>query len=71
MYHYICIVLCVMYTCRVFCVGSADMNTHVYAAERLEQLVIFSTGGHRDAVVGGFFFNNSLDVSLHIQCITH
>lgn len=47
------------------------MNTHVYAADRLEQLVIYSTGGHKDAVVGSFFLNNSLDVSLlYNPCIT-
>lgn len=47
---------------RVLCVGSNDMNTRIYGAEKLDQLVIYSMGGHRDAIVGSFFLNNSLDV---------
>ena len=48
---------------RVFCVGSKDMNTRVYGAEHFTNLVVYSMGGHRDAIVGSFFESNSLDVS--------
>lgn len=49
---------------RVVLASSADMNTHVFGAEMLTQLVVRSCGGHRDAVVGSYFLKDSLDVSL-------
>ena len=39
------------------------MNTRVYGAEKFDNLIVYSMGGHRDAVVGAFFEDNSLDVS--------
>ena len=43
------------------------MNTRVYAAEPIEQLVVYSTGGHKDAIVGSYFFKNSLNVSFCVR----
>lgn len=60
LYYVPCLIACYS---RVLCVGSNDMNTRIYGAEKLDQLVIYSMGGHRDAIVGSFFLNNSLDVS--------
>lgn len=48
---------------RVLCVGSKDMNTRVYGAQHFKNLVVYSMGGHRDAIVGSFFEADSLDVS--------
>ena len=48
---------------RAFCVGSKDMNTRVYGAQHFRNLVVYSMSGHRDAIVGSFFEDNSLDVS--------
>lgn len=48
---------------RVFCVGSKDMNTRVYGAQKFKNLIVFSMGGHRDEIVNAFFEHNSLDVS--------
>nr|CAB3265326.1 periodic tryptophan protein 2 homolog [Phallusia mammillata] len=47
---------------RVFAVGGKDMNTRVYAAVKLENLVIYSLGGHKDEIVGCFFEKDSLDI---------
>lgn len=52
---------------RAFCVGAKDMNTRVYGAERFSNLIIYSLGGHTDAIIGGFFENNSLDVSFKFE----
>jgi len=49
---------------RAFCVGGEDKSTHVYGAEKFENLIIYSMGGHLDVIVGSFFENDSLDVSL-------
>ncbi len=51
------------YDCRVFCVGSKDMNTRVYGAQKFKNLIIYSMGGHTNSIVGSFFDYNSLDVS--------
>ncbi|ESP03657.1 hypothetical protein LOTGIDRAFT_198984 [Lottia gigantea] len=45
-----------------FCVGSKDMNTRVYGAERFTNLIVFVLGGHKGAIVGSFFLANSLNV---------
>ncbi|KAK3099531.1 hypothetical protein FSP39_005884 [Pinctada imbricata] len=45
-----------------FCVGSKDMNTRVYGTQRYENLVVYSMGGHGDAIVGAFFEQSSLDL---------
>lgn len=47
---------------RALCVGSKDMNTRVYAVEKLENLGMFSFGGHSDCIIGTFFANKSLDL---------
>ena len=39
------------------------MNSRIYAAEKLKNLVIYSVGGHTDSIVNAFFEQNSLDVS--------
>lgn len=52
-----------VFSCRCFAVGSRDMSTWVFGAKRWENLIYYSLGGHKDAVVGCFFEKNSLDVS--------
>lgn len=49
----------------MFCAASNDMHTHIYAAERLSQLVVRTMGGHKDAIMGSFFLKDSLNVSLY------
>lgn len=44
--------------------GSKDMSTWVFGAERWANLLYYSLGGHKDVIVGCFFEKNSLDVSL-------
>ena len=55
---------CTLSLYSAFCVGSKDMNTRVYGARRFSNLIVFSMGGHNDEIVGAFFENKSLDVSL-------
>lgn len=45
-------------------VGSKDMSTWVFGAERWANLIYYSLGGHKDIVVGCFFEKDSLDVGL-------
>jgi hypothetical protein len=59
----------VVRVCRAFCVGGKDMNTRVYAAQRLANLVIYSLGGHTDLIVNAFFEKDSLDVSFLLSQI--
>ncbi|XP_019625240.1 PREDICTED: periodic tryptophan protein 2 homolog [Branchiostoma belcheri] len=47
---------------RAFAVGSKDMNTRVHAATALQNLAVYSFGGHKDAIVGCFFEHKSLDL---------
>lgn len=47
---------------KCFVVGSRDMSTWVFGAERWANLVYYSLGGHKDAIVGCFFEENSLDL---------
>lgn len=49
---------------RCFVVGSKDMSTWVFGAERWANLIYYSLGGHKDVIVGCFFEKDSLDVSL-------
>lgn len=44
-------------------VGSKDMSTWVFGAERWTNLIYYSLGGHKDVIVGCFFEKDSLDVS--------
>uniref|UniRef100_A0A3B3DVN0 PWP2 small subunit processome component n=1 Tax=Oryzias melastigma TaxID=30732 RepID=A0A3B3DVN0_ORYME len=44
-----------------FVVGSKDMSTWVFGAERWANLIYYSLGGHKDVVVGCFFEKDSLD----------
>ncbi|XP_050415096.1 periodic tryptophan protein 2 homolog [Patella vulgata] len=44
------------------CVGSKDMNTRVYGAEKFTNLIVFTLGGHKGAIIGSFFVTNSLNV---------
>lgn len=39
------------------------MSTWVFGADRWENLIYYSLGGHKDVVVGCFFEKDSLDVS--------
>lgn len=48
---------------RCFVVGSKDMSTWVFGAERWSNLIYYSLGGHKDVIVGCFFEKDSLDVS--------
>ncbi|KAK6486703.1 PWP2 small subunit processome component [Huso huso] len=47
---------------KCFVVGSKDMTTWVFGAERWANLVYYSLGGHKDVIVGCFFEEDSLDL---------
>ena len=49
---------------RAFCVGSLDSTTRVFAAQRFRNLIVYSLSTHKDSIVGAFFEENSLNVSL-------
>lgn len=53
-----------MFSFRCFVVGSKDMSTWVFGAERWANLIYYSLGGHKDVIVGCFFEKDSLDVGL-------
>lgn len=55
---------------RAFCVGSKDMNTRIYGTEPYNNLIVYSIGGHADAIVGAFFVKDSLNVSLFPKLIS-
>jgi len=55
---------CLVWCNRAFVVGSKDMHGRVYAAQRCQNLIVYSLTSHKDAVVAAFFEHNSLDVSL-------
>ncbi|XP_036401269.1 PWP2 small subunit processome component [Megalops cyprinoides] len=47
---------------KCFVVGSKDMTTWVFGAERWVNLVYYCLGGHKDVIVGCFFEQDSLDL---------
>ncbi|XP_068127133.1 periodic tryptophan protein 2 homolog isoform X2 [Hyperolius riggenbachi] len=47
---------------KCFAVGSKDMSTWVFGAERWQNLIYYSLGGHKDAIVSCFFQEDSLDL---------
>ncbi|XP_053273012.1 PWP2 small subunit processome component [Pleuronectes platessa] len=47
---------------KCFVVGSKDMSTWVFGAERWANLIYYSLGGHKDMIVGCFFEKDSLDL---------
>uniref|UniRef100_A0A8B9HTP6 PWP2 small subunit processome component n=1 Tax=Astyanax mexicanus TaxID=7994 RepID=A0A8B9HTP6_ASTMX len=47
---------------KCFAVGSKDMSTWIFGAERWANLIYYSLGGHRDIIVGCFFEKDSLDL---------
>ncbi|KAM9836167.1 PWP2 small subunit processome component [Aulostomus maculatus] len=47
---------------KCFAVGSKDMSTWVFGAERWTNLIYYSLGGHKDVIVGCFFERDSLDL---------
>ncbi|KAK2509227.1 hypothetical protein MC885_009195 [Smutsia gigantea] len=47
---------------RCFAVGSRDMSTWVFGAERWDNLIYYALGGHKDAIVACFFESSSLDL---------
>ena len=47
--------------------GSKDMTTWIFGAERWANLIYYSVGGHKDIIMGCFFEKDSLDVSS--QCL--
>ncbi|XP_047653600.1 periodic tryptophan protein 2 homolog isoform X2 [Phacochoerus africanus] len=47
---------------KCFVIGSKDMSTWVFGAERWDNLIYYALGGHRDAIVACFFEADSLDV---------
>ncbi|KAJ8246716.1 hypothetical protein GJAV_G00254600 [Gymnothorax javanicus] len=47
---------------KCFVVGSKDMTSWVFGAERWANLVYYCLGGHKDVIVGCFFELDSLDV---------
>lgn len=53
---------------RCFAVGSKDMSTWVFGAERWANLIYYALGGHKDAIVGCFFEESSLDVGTNCRC---
>lgn len=56
-----------LFFCRCFAVGSKDMSTWVFGAERWANLIYYSLGGHKDVIVACFFEENSLDVCIITQ----
>lgn len=49
---------------RVIAVGAKDMQTRIVAAEKYQNLFIYSLGGHTSPIVKSFFEKESLDVSV-------
>ncbi|XP_029941900.1 periodic tryptophan protein 2 homolog [Salarias fasciatus] len=47
---------------KCFVVGSKDMSSWVFGAERWVNLIYYSLGGHKDVMVGCFFEKDSLDL---------
>ncbi|MFT7818206.1 periodic tryptophan protein 2 homolog [Arapaima gigas] len=47
---------------KCFVVGSKDMTSWVFGAERWANLIYYCLGGHKDVVVGCFFEQDSLDL---------
>lgn len=47
---------------KCFAVGSKDMTTWIFGAERWANLIYYSLGGHKDIIVGCFFEKDSLDM---------
>ncbi|XP_042316227.1 periodic tryptophan protein 2 homolog [Sceloporus undulatus] len=47
---------------KCFAVGSKDMSTWVFGAERWANLIYYALGGHKDAIVACFFEEDSLDL---------
>uniref|UniRef100_A0A673IUQ0 Periodic tryptophan protein 2 homolog n=1 Tax=Sinocyclocheilus rhinocerous TaxID=307959 RepID=A0A673IUQ0_9TELE len=47
---------------KCFAVGSKDMTTWIFGAQRWANLIYYSLGGHKDIIVGCFFENDSLDM---------
>uniref|UniRef100_A0A4W4GHZ4 Small-subunit processome Utp12 domain-containing protein n=1 Tax=Electrophorus electricus TaxID=8005 RepID=A0A4W4GHZ4_ELEEL len=47
---------------KCFAVGSKDMTTWVFGAERWANLLYYSLGGHKDIIVGCFFEKDSLNL---------
>uniref|UniRef100_A0ACB8FHQ9 U3 snoRNP protein n=1 Tax=Sphaerodactylus townsendi TaxID=933632 RepID=A0ACB8FHQ9_9SAUR len=47
---------------KCFAVGSKDMSTWVFGAERWANLIYYALGGHKDSIVSCFFEENSLDL---------
>ncbi|XP_051982558.1 PWP2 small subunit processome component [Xyrauchen texanus] len=47
---------------KCFAVGSKDMTTWIFGAERWANLIYYSLGGHKDIIVGCFFEKDSLDL---------
>ncbi|KAF7689577.1 hypothetical protein HF521_012930 [Silurus meridionalis] len=47
---------------KCFAVGSKDMSTWIFGAERWANLIYYSIGGHKDIIVGCFFEKDSLDL---------
>ncbi|XP_029433602.1 periodic tryptophan protein 2 homolog isoform X2 [Rhinatrema bivittatum] len=47
---------------KCFVIGSKDMSTWVFGAQRWANLLYYSLGGHKDSIVGCFFEANSLNL---------
>uniref|UniRef100_A0A8D0L2J1 PWP2 small subunit processome component n=1 Tax=Sphenodon punctatus TaxID=8508 RepID=A0A8D0L2J1_SPHPU len=47
---------------KCFAIGSKDMSTWVFGAERWANLIYYALGGHKNAIVACFFEENSLDL---------
>nr|XP_033797593.1 periodic tryptophan protein 2 homolog [Geotrypetes seraphini] len=47
---------------KCFAIGSKDMSTWVFGAQRWANLVYYSLGGHKNCIVGCFFEANSLNL---------
>ncbi|XP_019476710.1 periodic tryptophan protein 2 homolog [Meleagris gallopavo] len=49
---------------KCFAIGSKDMSTWVFGAERWANLIYYSLSGHKDVIVACFFEEDSLDVCI-------
>ncbi|XP_038616528.1 periodic tryptophan protein 2 homolog [Tachyglossus aculeatus] len=60
---------------KCFAVGSKDMSTWVFGAKRWTNLIYYSLGGHKDAIVACFFEADSLNLYTLSQdgalCVWH
>ncbi|KAA3681812.1 periodic tryptophan protein 2 [Paragonimus westermani] len=47
----------------LFLAGSMDSTCRVFSVHRLKRLIVYTLSGHRNPVVGGFFFKGSMNLT--------